>query len=124
MKLDSIRLFVTTPVSEDASLTRTGWFWLSLVCALGFSIPALREAVSAAYVIQDDTRQHVFWMQRFLDPELFPNDLIADYFQSVAPPGYALLYRGLALIGISPLLASKLLPPVLALSLTGFGFAV
>ena len=124
MKLDSIRLFVTTPVSEDASLTRNGWFWLSLVCALGFSIPALREAVSAAYVIQDDTRQHVFWMQRFLDPELFPNDLIADYFQSVAPPGYALLYRGLALIGISPLLASKLLPPVLALGLTGFGFAV
>lgn len=61
------------------------WFSLSLTFSAIYSILGLREAFSSEYVVQDDARQHVFWMLRFLDPELFPQDLIANYFQSVAP---------------------------------------
>ncbi|MGJ3254530.1 MAG: hypothetical protein ACFE0J_25860, partial [Elainellaceae cyanobacterium] len=70
--------------------TRTAlvfWFCLSLTFAAIYSLLALQQAFSADYVVQDDARQHVFWMQRFLNPDLFPDDLIADYFQSVAPAG-------------------------------------
>ncbi|MGK7909130.1 MAG: hypothetical protein AB4040_18135, partial [Synechococcus sp.] len=70
-------------------------------------------AFQVPYTIQDDARQHVFWMQRFIDPELFPSDPIADYYQSVAPAGIRTLYRFLAWLGGSPILASKLIPPVL-----------
>ena len=70
-------------------------FWLSV--SLGFAVVcswlALKEAFSSQWVVQDDARQHVFWMLRYLDPELFPQDLIADYFQSVAPVGYTSLYK-------------------------------
>ena len=74
------------------------------------------------YVLADDVRQHVFWMFRFLDPKLFPNDPIADYFQSIAPPGFAALYRFFATLGIDPLFASKLIPFGLGLLTAGFLF--
>ncbi|MEM9535319.1 MAG: hypothetical protein AAGA40_06560 [Cyanobacteria bacterium P01_E01_bin.45] len=90
-------------------------FWLaaSLLFAAGFAAMGGLEAFQQPYIIQDDARQHVFWMQRFLNPELFPNDLIADYYQSIAPRGYSTVYRMLAGLGLSPILASKLIPPVL-----------
>ncbi len=55
-------------------------FWLSLSLTFSgiYSYLALREGFSNPYIVQDDARQHVFWMERFLDSELFPNDLIAD----------------------------------------------
>lgn len=49
-------------------------------------------------------------MQRFLEPDLFPQDIIADYFQSVTPYGYTNLYRLIATLGIEPLLFNKILP--------------
>ncbi|MGB3612967.1 MAG: hypothetical protein WBA10_04170 [Elainellaceae cyanobacterium] len=102
-KLDRSRL---PPQVMSARL----WLMATLVVVLIYSIPMVQDAFSAADVVQDDARQHVFWMQRFLDPGLFPNDLIADYFQSVAPPGYAGLYWLAAKLGIPPLLFHKLLP--------------
>lgn len=59
------------------------WFSLSLTFAAIYGCMALQQAFSSEYVVQDDARQHVFWMQRFLEPELLPNDFIANYFQSV-----------------------------------------
>ena len=101
-----------------------GQFWfLSLTFAVSYSILAMREGFSSEYVVQEDARQHVVWMLRYLDPELFPNDLIADYFQSVAPVGYASLYRLAATAGIDPLLFNKLLPPILGLITSGYCFS-
>jgi hypothetical protein len=60
-------------------------------------------------------------MVRFRDPELFPNDLIAEYYQAVAPPGYAALYWALVWLA-EPLLVSKLVPIGLALIAAGFTF--
>jgi len=50
---------------------------------------ALQKAFSSEYVVQDDARVYLIWMQRFLDADLLPGDLIADYLQSVTPWGYA-----------------------------------
>ncbi|NJL82986.1 MAG: hypothetical protein HC890_08560 [Chloroflexaceae bacterium] len=96
----------------------------SIICAIAFGFSGWRLAFQSAYVVQDDARQHIFWMQRFLDGELFPQDLIADYFQSVAPAGYSLLYRLAATLGIEPLLFSKLLPAILGVALSLFAFGV
>lgn len=100
------------------------WLGLSLAFALVYGLMVWQQAFSAEFVVQDDARQHVFWMQRFVDPALFPQDLIADYFQSVAPIGYTWLYRAAAWVGISPLLLSKLLPMGLGLLTTIACFGV
>lgn len=100
------------------------WLSLSLTFAAFYSFLGWREAFSSEYVVQDDARQHVFWMLRFLDAELFPQDLIANYFQSVAPPGYTAFYQAFAAVGINPLLLNKLLPSVLGLITTGYCFGI
>ncbi|MBE9191254.1 hypothetical protein IQ230_13000 [Gloeocapsopsis crepidinum LEGE 06123] len=100
------------------------WFGLSLIFATLYGILALQHAFGSEYIVQDDARQHVFWMRRFLNSALFPNDLIADYFQSVAPLGYAFFYRSFALLGIDPLWLSKVLPIVLGLITTAYSFSV
>ena len=102
------------PVTQDSRPATRVWLWLA--AALGFTFlfvarnlaPLLRPGGA----IQDDARQHVFWMLRYRDPELFRDDLIADYYQSTAPAGFAALYWVLSWV-VDPILASKLLPPVL-----------
>ncbi len=101
------------------------WFAFAMLYASGCAFLALRLAFASEYMLADDVREHVFWMFRYVDPRLFPQDPIADYFQSLAPRGYTSLYWLLAQVGIDPLLASKLLPSVLSLIAAGyfFGFA-
>ena len=98
------------------------WFLVTLVFAIGYGILALKKAFAGEWVVQDDARQHVFWMMRYVDPSLFPNDLIADYFQSVAPFGYSSLYRGAVALGFDPLVFNKLLPPIIAVIATCYCF--
>jgi hypothetical protein len=100
------------------------WLSLSLMFAVVYAILVLQQAFGSAFVVQDDARQHVFWMQRFVDANLFPQDWIADYFQSVAPAGYTWLYRIAAGLGVNPLLLSKLLPPVLGVISTVACFSI
>ncbi|MGD1943265.1 MAG: hypothetical protein ACFB0G_18375 [Leptolyngbyaceae cyanobacterium] len=100
------------------------WLGMSLAIALLYRLPVLHNAFSAPYVAQDDARQHVFWMQRFLNPDLFPQDLFADYFQSVAPWGYATLYHLAARVGIDPWVFNKILPVAIALVATGLVFLI
>ena len=116
--------FVSNTSSNASKYHVTLWLTLSLILSAIYSYLALQEAFSSEYVVQDDARQHVFWMLRFLDPNLFPNDLIANYFQSVAPVGYSSLYHLLASIGINPLLFNKLLPSIIALISTGYCFSI
>ena len=99
-------------------------FWLAFatIFSLIYSSTALQEAFSSQYVVQDDARQHVFWMRRFLDAELFPHDSIADYFQSVAPWGYKIVYAVPASLNIDPFVVSKMLPIILGLITTYYSF--
>jgi hypothetical protein len=124
MLIAQIQQFFTTPQLKSNSRQLIFWLSLSLTISLLFGYLGLQEAFSQKYVIQDDARQHVFWMQRFVDPELFPNDLITNYFQSVAPAGYTTVYWIFAKIGVNPILLHKLLPTVLGFITTAYCFGV
>ena len=100
------------------------WFSLSIIAAVIFSLFGLHLAFQTTYIVQDDARQHVFWMQRFIDPELFPQDLIADYFQSIAPSGYTIVYQLFANLGINPFLLNKFLPLIIGIITTAYCFGV
>ncbi|MGA9769419.1 MAG: hypothetical protein WBV94_10285 [Blastocatellia bacterium] len=97
---------------------------LSLLFSFYYAGIGMERGFSGKYVIQDDARLHVFWMQRYVDPELFQNDLIADYYSSVAPPGYTLVYKVAAAVGIHPLVLHKILPMALGLLTTAFCFGI
>ncbi len=114
--------FFTASIAQTSKSTLIFWFTLSLTISAVYGFLAWEKAFSSDYVIQDDARQHIFWMQRFLDPELFPHDLIADYFQYVAPAGYTALYQLMAMVGISPILLHKILPMFLGLISTAYEF--
>jgi hypothetical protein len=122
--MGSLHQFLFKPLAKTSRSRLFFWLGLSLVLAAICPIVALEKAFSADFVMQDDARQHVFWMSRFVDPDLFPGDTVADYFQSVAPWGYSSLYRLFAAIGISPILLHKLLPIGLALISTIYAFGV
>ncbi len=131
MMISRLRQLLTTPMDQTLSYDRSNQstsilFWLSL--SLGFAIYysslGLQKAFRAEYIVQDDAREYVFWMQQFVNPSLFSHDLIADYFKSITPPGYAAIYHLIANLGIQPLLLSKLLPVVIGVVTTFYGFGV
>jgi hypothetical protein len=68
------------------------WFRLSLLIPLYYGMLSIFFAFNHRYIIQDDARQHIVWLQRLVDPQLFPNDAIADYYQTIAPAGYTAFY--------------------------------
>lgn len=122
--INQLERAITLPVVKQPKSHMTFWFVLSLVVSLTYSWVVVQHAFSNPYVTQDDARQHVFWMRRFLDPTLFPNDFLTDYFQSVAPVGYSSVYRFFTLFGLDPMVTNRLLPMVLALIATAYGFWV
>jgi hypothetical protein len=94
------------------------WLSISLLVALYYGICFYCFVFNQEYIVQDDTRQHVVWLQRFIDADLFPHDLIADYFSGLAPIGFKFTYLFAAKLGCEPILLAKLLPPVLAIMTT------
>lgn len=124
MQITHFHQWLTAPVDKASKSQVSIWFCLSLAFAALYGGLALHQAFSGEYVVQDDARQHVFWMRRFLDPELFPDNLIADYFQAVAPAGYTFVYQAAAAVGIDPMVFNKILPMILGLITTGYCFGV
>lgn len=124
MLIPRLHQFFTAPVTNNSRLRVIFWLVLSLTFATIYAYQVLLRAFSSEYVVQDDARQFVFWMQRFVDRELLPNDLMADYYQSITPPGFAAFYWLMAKVGIAPLLLSKLLPMLLGLVTTVYVFGV
>ena len=100
------------------------WFTASILLAILFSLSGFGLSLDS-YTVQDDARQHVFWLQRLNDPDLFPNDLIADYFSSVVPAGYKFVYWLANLCWDSIHLAfNKILPLLLGVGTTIYLFLV
>lgn len=95
---------------------------LALIYAAIPPLKGLIEAFGAPYVVQDDARQFIFWMRRWLDPALFADDLNARYWESVTPVGFKALYWVPAQLGLDPMLLNKLLPPVLGLAIGYLAF--
>jgi len=119
-----LQQFIVAPSGETADRRMKLWMGLAFGVAATYATLGLLQAFSGPYVVQDDARQHVFWMLRFIDPDLFPNDMIADYFQSLSPAGYSAFYWVMARVGLNPLFANKLLPMVLGFVTTGYCFAI
>jgi len=124
MLISNLHKFLTYPINKKSDRGVIFWFSLSMTFAVLYGFLALKKAFVSNLSIQDDARQHIFWMQRFFNPDLFPNDLIADYFQSVAPGGYTLLYKSAAFIGINPFILAKIIPFILGLICTYYIFKI
>lgn len=124
MFIAPLHKFLTAPIDQKARSRTVFWLALSLTFAAIYGFLGLRQAFGGEYVVQDDARQHVFWMMRFVDRDLFPNDFIANYFQSAAPAGYSTLYKIAAIIGIHPLFFHKILPLFLSLISTYYCFSI
>ncbi|MBL1178995.1 hypothetical protein [Pantanalinema sp. GBBB05] len=124
MLVAQLQHMLSTPADKTPRSRMIFWFCLSLTFAAVYGLAIIHKGFSDEYVVQDDARQHVFWMARFIDPELFSGDLIADYFQSVAPGGYTTLYRLAAIVGIDPIVFSKLVPLPILLVTTAYCFGV
>lgn len=97
--------------------------WLGLVVMVGllFALRVSAPAFTQYLAVEDDVRQHVFWVPRLRDPALFPNDPIADYFQAQASPGHIALYYAATLF-TDAITFSKVLPLLLTVLLAGFGY--
>lgn len=100
----------------------TFWFAASFLSPLYFGLLSLLHTNSARYIVQDDARLHIVWLQRLTDPQLFPDDTIADYYGIIQPAGFKLLYRFAATLGIDALTLAKILPLLLALIATAYLF--
>ena len=98
-----------------------GWLLLAVVVSVGFAVHTSWPALTDPLVVHDDVRQHVFWVPRLHDPSLFPNDPIADYYESQAPPGYSAVYW-LATLPVDAIVASKVLPLLLTVWLAAATF--
>ena len=72
-------------------------------------------------VVNDDVRQQLFWMRRWIDPALYPPDPLGDYARCYVPWGVQGLYRLAALV-LDPLYCSKLLAVALLALLGGLIF--
>lgn len=100
------------------------WFGLSLLLPIYFGGVSLVRSLSHSYAVQDDVRQHVVWFEQFIDPELFPNDWIAGYFQAISPAGFKAFYYLFSQLGIEPLLLAKILPLVLSVIAGAYCFGI
>jgi hypothetical protein len=104
-----------------ASFDRTPDRWDWLPVALGSLVVFLlahRHALLSPFVINDDVRQQLFWMARWLDPGLYPPDLLNAYAAAYVPDGVKALYFLAAKgVGLGPILFSKLLTGALFVAL-------
>jgi hypothetical protein len=81
------------------------------------------QTFASRYVINDDVRQQIFWMQQWQDPELFTGDLLSDYASHYVTWGVKGLYR-LAALGLNPVDFSRILPGILFVFLAGCLFKI
>jgi hypothetical protein len=91
------------------------WLSAALLIPLYYGLISVHHGLQGPDRIHHDARLHIIWLQRFVDPQLFPGDYIADYFQDFAPRGFKALYWSAAQLGIEPLILAKYLPLPIAI---------
>ncbi|MEM9978586.1 MAG: hypothetical protein AAF808_13250, partial [Cyanobacteria bacterium P01_D01_bin.2] len=107
---------------ESSNKQYSIWLFVSVLASFFLGLEAVENVFRYDFLIQDDARKQVVWLEQYLDPTLFDGNLIANYFQSVLPDGYRYLYRLLAFLGISPIGASKLIPVFLYTAIAFFTY--
>lgn len=94
-----------------------------LGAALFVFVVAHWAALTNGYVINDDVRQQVYWMQAWVDPELYGDDLLTRYARNYVPWGVQALYAA-ATPFVDPIYFSKILTGILFVLTAGFLFAL
>jgi len=113
------------PIPPPVSLKSPGvapWFAFSFLAPLYFGLVSFFHAATNDYIIQDDARLHIVWLQRLLNPDLFQNDAIAQYSSAIQSLGFKAVYGVAAFLGIPPLTLAEILPLALALITTAYLF--
>ena len=70
------------------------------------------QAFRSPFVINDDVRQQIFWMQQWLEPNIYPNDYLAGYARDYVSWGVIAIYR-VASVFMDPLQFTKVLTGIL-----------
>ncbi|MFH0959861.1 MAG: hypothetical protein V1897_14285 [Pseudomonadota bacterium] len=99
-------------VPSDASDRGVGAITLVIVVAIAVFYIGNYDIFSNHYIVNDDVRQQLFWMERWQDPELFQNDFLANYSEAYVPVGVKAIYR-LGSLWFNPLQFSKVLTAIL-----------
>jgi hypothetical protein len=94
----------------QAVRTRIPWpeLTVALISGLIFVV-AHFQALTNPFIINDDVRQQLYWMQQWQDPALFRGDFLTGYARHYVPWGVKGLYWA-ASFWVSPLYFAKLLP--------------
>ena len=99
-----------------------GW----IACLAG--IVAVREFLPSllrADLHDEDFAHHIWWTYRWIDPELFPNDLAREFFSQpiLAPYGYQFLFR-LCAPAVDPQHLAEAVPLLLVVAGTVLAFLI
>ncbi len=84
---------------------------------------AHRTGFTNEYLINDDVRHQIFWMQQWQEPELYPDNLLLRYAKNYVPWGVTFVYY----IGsplINPVQFTKVTSGVIFLITAGFLFGI
>ncbi len=63
-------------VAYFAGISRWGWWGCSLIVPVYYGVLSLIYSFSQDYIIQDDGRLHIVWLQNYSDSQLFPHDAL------------------------------------------------
>lgn len=91
---------------------------LLLVIILLAYLLAHWSGVRSQYVINDDVRQQIYWMQKWQDPDLFEDHYLTEYAKQYVPWGVKVIYRAASYF-INPVQFSKVLSGLLFLMTAG-----
>jgi hypothetical protein len=73
---------------------RTVYFFaLALILCLAFTTLGIRDRITNPYAHSNDLTTSIYWMNRNIDPALYPNDLLADYSSDRTTPVIEAIYR-------------------------------
>lgn len=81
------------------------------------------DAITDPYCLNDDVRQQLFWMQKWYDEDLFPDDYLTLYARYYVPWGVKAVYR----VGqpfMTPVQFSKVVTGILFVLTAGFIFGL
>src|ERR1700712_5102077 len=94
MPRDMLAGFMEPSNSEPRQMFRLA----AVLCALAAVLLWTGPIIFRTDQFVNDAAQHIFWLYRYADPELFKGDLTARFFGLVAsaPLGYRTLYAVLA----------------------------
>lgn len=81
------------------------------------------QGICSVYVINDDVRQQIYWMQEWQDPGLFQDHYLTEYARQYVPWGVQAIYW-LASQYINPVQFSKILTAILFVATAGLLFVL